>query len=204
MSTVDTIENHLRREVSRTKRLKAATHDAHERLDQFIMQARPFADRERYSRFLAMQFHFHRDLDGLFFDPDLDLLLPDLGGRRRIEMIEQDFADLGLELPSARHATRFRKGETVELPEALGWLYVIEGSNLGAAFLLKYAAHLGFNETFGARHLAGAPEGRGLHSRTFTAALDQITLTNDQESKAIAEAETAFKHVHTIAREVFS
>lgn len=204
MSTSDTMESTKTRESSRTKRLKAATHDAHERLDQFIMQARPFADRERYGRFLTLQFHFHRDLDGLFFDPNLDLLLPDLGGRRRIEMIEQDFADLGLEPPSVRHSARFGKGETITLPEALGWLYVIEGSNLGAAFLLKYAAHLGFNETFGARHLAGAPEGRGLHWRTFTAALDHITLTNDQESKAITEAENAFKHVHTIAREVFS
>ncbi|MBF2717685.1 biliverdin-producing heme oxygenase [Agrobacterium vitis] len=204
MSTFDTMENTLTREASRTKRLKAATYDAHERLDQFIMKANPFADREHYGRFLAMQFHFHHDLDGLFFDPDLDLLLPDLGGRRRIEMIGQDFADLGLELPSARHATRFRKGETVDLPEALGWLYVIEGSNLGAAFLLKYAAQLGLNENFGARHLAGATEGRGLHWRTFTAALDSIALTDEQERKAIVEAETAFEHVHTIAREMFS
>jgi protein TonB len=54
----------------------------------------------------------------------------------------------------------------------MGWLYVAEGSNLGAAFLLKEAVKLNLSGSFGARHLAGAPEGRGLHWRTFTAALD--------------------------------
>ncbi len=63
----------------------------------------------------------------------------------------------------------------------MGWLYVVEGSNLGAAFLLKDAAKLGLGEEFGARHLAGAPEGRGLHWRTFTAALDEIELTEEEE-----------------------
>lgn len=203
--SIDTLsENTLIKEASRTKRLKAATHSAHEHLDQFIMQARPFADREHYGRFLAMQFLFHRDLDALFFDRNLEALLPDLGGRRRIELIAQDFADIGLTLPSPTAAPLFQKAGDIDFATALGWLYVVEGSNLGAAFLLKYAAQLGFNENFGARHLAGAPEGRGLHWRTFTAALDDIDLTDEQEMKAIAEAEAAFRHVHATASEAFS
>ncbi len=204
MSTDNLSESTLIKEESRTKRLKAATHSAHESLDQFIMQARPFADREHYGRFLTMQFLFHRDLDALFFNRNLELLLPDLGRRTRIELIAQDFVDIGLSLPSPPASPLFKKGNDVELASALGWLYVVEGSNLGAAFLLKYAAQLGFDENFGARHLAGAPEGRGLHWRIFTAALDDIDLTDEQERKAIAQAEVAFQHVHAIAEEAFS
>ncbi|MGG2475716.1 biliverdin-producing heme oxygenase, partial [Rhizobium sp. BR5] len=87
-----------------------------------------------------------------------------------------------------------------DLPEAMGWLYVVEGSNLGAAFLLKDAAKLGLTEEFGARHLAGAPEGRGLHWRTFTAALDEISLTVEEEERVVAGAEAAFRAVHAYAQ----
>jgi heme oxygenase len=83
-------------------------------------------------------------------------------------------------------------------PEALGWLYVAEGSNLGAAFLLKEAAKLGLSESFGARHLADAPEGRGLHWRRFTAALDAVALSASEEARAIASANDAFARVRAL------
>ncbi|WP_160003527.1 biliverdin-producing heme oxygenase [Rhizobium sp. 18055] len=190
-------------EESRTKRLKNATHDAHERLDKRIMQLNPFADRGHYGRFLKMQYLFHRDLDALFFDGKLDALLPDLKGRRRLGLIERDMTDLGVGVPAAKADPRFVNGADVGLGEMLGWIYVIEGSNLGAAFLLKYAAKLGLDENFGARHLAGAPEGRGLHWRTFTAALDGVDLTQEDEQQAIAGAEAAFRRVYDLAEEAF-
>ncbi|MDQ0133790.1 heme oxygenase [Neorhizobium galegae] len=201
MSAVEMVELSSAREESRTKRLKAATHEAHERLDKFIIAADPFASRPRYGRFLIMQYLFHRDLDALFFMPALDAMLPDLEGRRRLKLIEQDFADLDLRLPDTEEPPRSAGG--VDVVEALGWLYVIEGSNLGAAFLLKYASKLDLNENFGARHLAGAPEGRGLHWRTFTAAVDRMDLGNSQERSVIAGAEAAFRHVQRLAEETF-
>jgi heme oxygenase (biliverdin-IX-beta and delta-forming) len=191
-------------EQTRTKRLKAATHAAHERLDKRIMQLNPFADRESYARLVTMQYLFHRDLDALFFNEELDGLLPDLAGRRRLALIEQDFADLGVEIPQTDSVPTFARGEKVALSEALGWLYVIEGSNLGAAFLLKYAAKLGLDENMGARHLAGAPEGRGLHWRTFTAALDSIELSDDEERAVIAGADAAFARVYDFAELAFA
>lgn len=185
---------------SRTLRLKAVTKEAHEDLDRFIMQANPFADREHYGRFLAMQLLFHRDLDALFFDPYLAALLPDLAGRRRLTFIHQDFSDLGIVVPDTKDAPRFAEGTSVDLSEALGWLYVIEGSNLGAAFLLKYAGRIGLSEKFGARHLAGASEGRGLHWKTFTAALDAVDLNERQEQQVVQASKEAFARVRAIAQ----
>ena len=76
-----------------------------------------------------------------------------------------------------------------------------EGSNLGAAFLLKAAAALELSESFGARHLAPAPQGRGLAWRTFTAALDAVALSPDQETAVDAGAVAAFARVQSFVEE---
>ncbi|WP_238121025.1 MULTISPECIES: biliverdin-producing heme oxygenase [unclassified Xanthobacter] len=188
---------------SRAQALKALTHAAHERLDKAIMAGRPFESRERYGLFLSVQWGFHREIDALYSNPELDRLLPDLPGRRRFDLISQDLADLGLPLPAATSAPRFGVGEAVDIPTALGWLYVAEGSNLGAAFLLKAAAGLGLSETLGARHLAAAPEGRGLHWKTFTAALDATVLDDAAEARAAAGAEAAFNRVADLVAVTF-
>ena len=79
----------------RAKRLKEATNSTHDRLDKSIMTRKPFESRERYSLFVKVQHQFHREIDALYADPALDKLLPDLAGRRRFDLIEQDLADLG-------------------------------------------------------------------------------------------------------------
>lgn len=187
----------------RSKRLKARTTGTHERLDQTIMAGKPFASRESYALFVEVQYQFHRDINALYDDAALDALLPDLKGRRRFEQVGQDMIDLGFDLPAADGAPAFPAGSDIDPPTALGWLYVAEGSNLGAAFLLKEALKLGLSEELGARHLAGAPEGRGLHWRTFTAALDEIELSDAEEERVVAGAEAAFRRVHALVRKIF-
>jgi heme oxygenase len=188
---------------SRAKTLKSATHETHERLDKAIMAGEPFASRARYALFLQVQHAFHREIDALYVDPALDALLPDLAGRRRFDLISQDLADLEAAPLAVETAPAFAKGAPADIPTALGWLYVAEGSNLGAAFLLKAAAGLGLSEAFGARHLAAAPEGRGLHWRTFTAALDALKLSQAEEARVTAGAEAAFARVHGLVGETF-
>ncbi|MCL7998816.1 biliverdin-producing heme oxygenase [Brucella sp. 21LCYQ03] len=201
MTDVATLEKSV--VLPRSKRLKARTTGTHERLDQSIMACDPFASRERYSLFVKTQYQFHRDIDALYDDAALDALLPDLNGRRRFHQVGQDLTDLGFELPEADGFPAFAAEAEIDVPTALGWLYVAEGSNLGAAFLLKEALKLGLSQEYGARHLAGAPEGRGLHWRSFTSALDEIDLTNSEEERVVAGAEAAFRRVHALVREYF-
>jgi len=177
--------------------LNSASTPDHERLENRIMAAVPFHDREHYARFLEVQHAFYRDIDALYFDANLEKVLPDLAARRRLALIKQDFADLGIALPELTDEPRF--GAEIDLPTALGWLYVAEGSNLGAASLLKRGAALGLSEEFGARHLAAAPEGRGLHWRTFTTALDAVELSGAETERVIEAAHAAFDRVHALA-----
>lgn len=188
----------------RAKRLKEATHDTHDRLDKSIMAHNPFESRGRYGLFVKVQHQFHREIDALYENPVLDKLLPDLAGRRRFHLIGQDLADLGVAAPSSDAAPAFASRTDVDLPTALGWLYVAEGSNLGAAFLLKAAERLGLSETFGARHLAAAPEGRGLHWKTFTAALDGVRLTGPEDERVTAGAHNAFARVQGLVNQEFA
>jgi heme oxygenase len=188
----------------RSKRLKEATNETHDRLDKSIMMHKPFESRPRYGLFVKVQHQFHREIDALYANPALDKLLPDLAGRRRFDLIGQDLADLGMNAPPSGAAPAFASGADADLPTALGWLYVAEGSNLGAAFLLKEAQKLGLSGTFGARHLAAAPEGRGLHWKTFTAALDNVSLTGPEEGRVIAGAQAAFARVQGLVNEVFA
>jgi heme oxygenase (biliverdin-IX-beta and delta-forming) len=183
----------------RAKALRAATHATHERLDQRIMAAEPLSSRARYGCFLQLQHAFHRDIDTLYSHAPLSRLFPGLDRRRRLGLIEQDLSDLGIPAPATNTAPVF-KDANVQIPVALGWLYVVEGSNLGAAFLLKEAARLGLSDTFGARHLAGAPEGRGLHWRTFTAALDSVALSPTDETYVVDGPGAAFRRVYELAQ----
>lgn len=201
MTDAETLEKTVA--LPRSKRLKARTTGTHERLDQSIMACNPFASRERYALFLNVQYQFHRDIDALYDARALDAVLPDLKGRRRFVQVGKDLDDLGFDLPAADGAPAFSDDVQIDVPTALGWLYVAEGSNLGAAFLIKEALKLGLSEERGARHLAGAPEGRGLHWRTFTAALDEIELTHAEEERVVAGAEAAFRRVHALVREIF-
>lgn len=195
-----TAETHPGGEKSRSKRMKAATQADHEAIDHSIMAAAPFASRANYGRFVRLQYRIHHAVDPLFRNPALGALLPDLAGRRRLDLVEQDAADLGTPLP----ALDVHGDAPLAIAPALGWLYVVEGSNLGAAFLLKAAAKLDLTESFGARHLAGHPAGRGLHWRSFTAALDAVPLDDAQEAQAIAGAQAAFRMVGDMIRQEYS
>ncbi|TCU58703.1 heme oxygenase [Novosphingobium sp. PhB57] len=189
-------------EVGRAKRLKAATTQAHDQLDKRIMAGEPFAALANYGRFLAVQHAFHRDIDALYDDPAIAALVPDLAERRRFAQIGQDLADLSLAPAEQTEAPRFAGGE-IDVPTALGWLYVAEGSNLGAAFLFKMARALGLDENHGARHLAGHPDGRAQHWRSFTGALDEVALDEAEEMRVIEGANAAFRRVHGLVEQQY-
>ena len=120
---------------------------------------------------------------------------------RRLPLIAADLEDLELAPPYA-DPPAFLPDLAPDVPMALGWLYVAEGSNLGAAILRKEAAKLGLSDTYGARHLAPTPEGPAAHWRAFTAGLDAVEMTADEEARAAAGAEAAFARVrhHVEAR----
>lgn len=174
----------------RSQRLNAITHEPHSRLDARVKSHEPFASRERFAHFVAAQYLFQRDLQNLYQDSRLVALLPDLPQRCRVEQTVLDLADLQRPLPEGDDSIRDRQ---MDLGEALAWLFVSEGSKLGAAFLLKRMPALGLSETFGARHLGEPQGGRAQGWKAFTAVLDSVELDAEQERLAEAAAIAAFE-----------
>lgn len=179
---------------SRAKRLKAATSPVHEGVDRSIMSAASFASLEGYRQFLHIQYLFHRDVEALYADARLRDAFPDLARRCRMARVIADMDDLGLEAPTSV-VPAFSFDAPADLGTALGWLYVAEGSNMGAALLRKEAQKLALSDTFGARHLAPAEAGPAPHWRAFTAALDAMPLSEAEETRADEGALAAFARV---------
>lgn len=186
-------------DLPRSKRLKALTHEIHDRLDKSIMEASSFDSLEGYGRFAGVQWTFHRDIDALYDDAGLIALLPGLAERRRVALIAADLADLGRATPPVETPPVFPPDQAADVATALGWLYVAEGSNLGAALLRKEAAKLGLSDIYGARHLAPSGGGPAAHWRVFTAALDAAVLSPEEEDRAVAGANAAFARVQALA-----
>lgn len=182
----------------RSKRLKTLTHQTHDRLDRSIMSAASFTSLVGYARFVEVQYLFHRDIEALYDDAALQALVPGLTARRRLALIAADLSDLGYAIPIDGDAPVFGP-DAIDTPSALGWLYVAEGSNMGAALLRKEVAKMGLSDQYGARHLAPAPEGPAAHWRAFTAGLDAANLTSDEDARAVAGANAAFARVQALA-----
>ncbi|MGE8442678.1 MAG: biliverdin-producing heme oxygenase [Comamonas testosteroni] len=183
-----------------SQRLKTETAQQHERMHELMEQGNPFADRGSYARFVAAQYLFQRDVEHLFQDAAVKAAVPDLEARGRQEASLADLADLGAELPQGALGS-----EAVGMPEALGWLYVSEGSTLGAAFLFKEARdRLGLSETFGARNLAAYPQGRALAWRAFVTSLDAPELGDAAiQDKVIAGANAAYDRFGSLLERYF-
>lgn len=179
----------------RSARLKADTSATHDVLDKRIMASAPFDNQQNYARFLQAQYAFLRDVDALYDHAGLAALLPDLEQRRRYASIAADLRDLDAALPADSATPPF--DAQLDLATALGWLYVSEGSKLGAAVLYKLAGKIGLDEHFGARHLAGHPDGRARHWRDFTAVLDSAPLDIAGEARLIDGARAAFMRMHS-------
>lgn len=179
--------SHATTATPRHKRLGAATDELHEHMHLLVARAAPFTDLDRYRRFATVQYRFQAEIDPLYRRASLQRLIPDLAERSRREAAAADLVDLDVPVPATTNAP------VLNDHQALGWLFVSEGSRLGAAILSRHAEVLGLSSNFGARYLASAPEGRSRYWQRFTEALDALELNTTEETQLEAGAIAAFE-----------
>ncbi|PHI35874.1 heme oxygenase [Pseudoalteromonas sp. GCY] len=189
--------------LSRAQNLKHATADTHDNVDKSIMAQDPFANTQSYLDFLRLQFYFLKDVSALYEHPELLALIPDLAARRRLGLLEQDFIDLETTIPTPYLMPEVTN--KTDVARALGWLYVVEGSKVGAAMLGKQVgAKLNFDAQHGARYLAGPGAGRGSAWRELVQIIDSIELSEQQEQTLIEGARQAFTRFQAFQAYVYS
>ncbi|WP_459207961.1 biliverdin-producing heme oxygenase [Pseudomonas sp. MLB6B] len=184
----------------RSQRLNQVTHAPHSELDALVKAHAPFDSRERFARFVVAQYLFQAELQPLYRDPALIALFPDLAERCRAEQARLDLADLGCEVPAPLPGAL----RDPSVAQALGWLFVSEGSKLGAAFLIKRAAALQLSDTFGARHLGEPAGGRAEGWKSFIRTLDGLPLSAEEDATAERAAVAAFERFTELLKHAYA
>ncbi|MBK5003442.1 biliverdin-producing heme oxygenase [Pseudomonas sp. S32] len=184
----------------RSQRLNQVTHAPHAELDALVKAHAPFDSRESFARFVVAQYLFQAELQPLYNDPDLVAIVPDLAQRCRAQQALLDLADLGTQAPAALRGPL----QAPSLGEAMGWIFVSEGSKLGAAFLIKRAAALGLSDSFGARHLGEPQGGRAEGWKQFTRILDGLDLTAEEDAAAERGAVAAFARFTELLKHAYA
>lgn len=174
--------------------LKENTTTTHDSLDKRVMSLNPFSTLENYTQFIRSQARLQQVASPWYQNTAMQAYFPDLAERDRYQAVLQDCKDLGLSAADLAQDQAMAGQMQINNPyEALGWLYAVEGSNIGAAILLKHAKEkLGLSEEHGARHLTGHGDGRALYWKRFKEALDTIELNEDLRLQALKGAKDAF------------
>lgn len=193
------IDDVLAQNLSFSESLKLSSRQTHDSVDNLVMSMQPFVSHDNYRKFLQAQHEFHKAVKQLHDADDLNAQIDGLKDLARYHAVLADMKALEVE---AFHVTA--PTPVIDGAKRLGWLYCVEGSNVGAAILYKEAGKIQLDETHGATHLAGHPDGRIRHWRAFKEKLDALTLTKEEQAQALQGAQDAFAYYKVIVREVFA
>ncbi|MFJ6325126.1 MULTISPECIES: biliverdin-producing heme oxygenase [unclassified Rhizobium] len=177
-------------------RLKSATEPHHHRLDALNNQFAMFASVSSYRQYLAATLASRSQLEAMLAAAQIDALVPNWNRIQIVPRLLEDLSDLGGDDPAWVETT----GTVIDSSTVIGTLYVLEGSGLGAAILLKRAIKLGMSATFGARHLA--QQAANLSSWREMLHLIETTPIDD-EDRCERAAIAAFDVFETNYRKVF-
>lgn len=184
-------------ELSLSEALKAHSRTTHDSVDTLVMSMKPFESHDNYKKFLQAQYEFHRTVAPIYHS-QLQAHFEGLSDLSRLARVESDMKDLQVSpFADAPRAPEF------SADEAVGWLYCVEGSNVGAAILFKEAGKINLNDDFGATHLAAHPDGRMPHWRATKAKLDALKLDNAARAAAMKGADDAFAYFKALIRSIY-
>ncbi|MDO4894649.1 biliverdin-producing heme oxygenase [Moraxella sp.] len=181
-----------------TEALKEHSRTTHDSVDNLVMSMQPFASHDNYRKFLQAQYEFHSAVLPIYTKEFLTSHIDGLINLSRLDRVKSDMKDL--------EVTPFQTG--IEVPnytddEAIGWLYCVEGSNVGAAILYKEAGKIDLTDEFGASHLAAHEDGRMPHWRAVKAKIDALPLSDDAKVAAMKGADDAFAYFKALIRKIY-
>lgn len=178
-------------------RLKEATRADHEAVEKVV--AAYLQDVRAYNRLLQRFLGFFQPLEAaLPRIPGLTGVIPDLPGRSRSRLLKDDLAALGT---SAHDIAALP--DCPDLPplhsiaQALGCLYVLEGSTLGGQVVAREIGNLGLAAEARAFFLSHGWN-VGLMWKRFGAATEAYAEANPEQAEAICEsARRTFRALET-------
>jgi heme oxygenase len=155
--------------------LKLATAAAHVSFERVLASRGYFDGRQRYVEYLHRFLAFHEEAERALDAADASQFILDWSGRRRAHQARADLIALGAGEGASENQLPVNSGclpQDIGWEEVLGITYVLEGSTLGGAFLLKQVAALGVTAQNGGSYLASYGNHRGRMWQQFITALE--------------------------------
>jgi len=175
-----------RREASARFALRDATAEAHARLDSLYTRL-DLADPADYATFLTSHAAAFIPVEDALADAGAETLVPGWAATRRADALRADLAEMAIEVPPPAPRPSFLNDAQV-----LGALYVVEGSRLGGAVLIR-SVKAGLPTRF-------LTPGNPALWRAFTAKLDEQLSSAALLDDAAASATAVFGLFERAAR----
>lgn len=176
--------------------LKAETAALHRGIEQVVPLMRPTLDRLAYRSYLARLLGYLRPLEEQLarFSGALRGLGVDFEARRKTPLVVRDLLFLGHDphqleaVPSCRHLPA-----ADSLAEAVGCLYVLEGSTLGGQVILRtLGPRLSLTANEGLAFLTGYAEQTGTSWRAFAESVGRFDLQGADRAAVVRGARETF------------
>lgn len=179
-------------------RLKCGTEACHRQLEgRFPSFSAPDFDRARYARLLKSFYGFHRPLEAAIVAALPPALREEfeLPRRLRAGKLARDLAFLGVSPQEIAKLPDCQDLPSVLTPaQAIGALYVLEGSTLGGQFILKrLTAQLDVDAERGAAYYAGHGGDTGSLWKRFGERVNTLPLSETERTDAVQAAVGTFE-----------
>jgi heme oxygenase len=176
------------------ERLRLATRVAHERLEVHVNLEGLAGSLESYRSVLEQLLCIYRPIEASLAKLDLAELGICYEARRKVSWLEEDLKDLGHTADSLERLPAVRDFPAPKnCQEALGMLYVLEGSSLGGQLILrKLAPVLNIGPLWAGRFYHGYGKNTGAMWQSFVAVLNAAGDAPDAASRIEAAALATF------------
>lgn len=179
-------------------KIKEATRTAHQELEaKVVRKLKAIRSNEDYADLLKHFYAYFSTLEKAILPYITTQVLPDYASRRNSGYLKKDIEELGSDVTSLPPVTIPEISNTVE---ALGALYVMEGSIMGGPYIVQILQKGGINK--GVSFFSGYGDNTGRMWGVFTGILNQSADTEAAEQAAIRAANETFSHFSDVFGEV--
>ena len=172
-----------------SENIKEATKSAHLNLEKIVIQhLKGIKNDEDYSNFLTKFYTYFSHVERTVSPYITNQLLPDLAERRNSSYLKNDIQALG---SAVIEASVPEVPNISNVVEALGALYVMEGSIMGGKIIIQMLEKLGV--TKGILFFSGYGPETGQKWAAFTKVMNEEAKTEESEQLAINTANETFR-----------
>lgn len=177
--------------------LRQATANSHKQLEEnYYSKAiqEPSVTLQNYQTYIAKLYGIIRASENDVY-PVLNSILPDINERYKAAYIVDDLTNTGISLSKAQELPVYNFTIS-SVAEAMGVMYVLEGSTLGGKFLYKHINKaLGLNAENGASYFWGYGQHTGPLWNSFISLLSNYAVEKNCEDEVISSAVQTFSNI---------